>query len=40
MARRAIPYMTIGRLVQFDLQRVKAALARFEIHEVGYRRSG
>lgn len=40
MARRAIPCVKIGRLVRFDLQRVKAGLARFEIHEVGYRYSG
>ena len=40
MARRAIPYMKIGRLVRFDLQRVRTALARSEIHDVGYRCSG
>ena len=36
MARRAIPYIKIGRLVRFDVQKVKAALARFEVRAVGY----
>ena len=36
MARRAIPFIRLpGRLVRFDVAKVKAALARFEIKEVG-----
>jgi excisionase family DNA binding protein len=34
MARRAIPFIKIGRLVRFDVAKVKAALARFEVKEV------
>jgi excisionase family DNA binding protein len=40
MARRAIPYIKVGRLVRFDVQKVKAALARFEVHEVASRYVG
>jgi hypothetical protein len=36
MARHAIPFIRLpGRLVRFDVAKVKAALARFEIKEVG-----
>jgi excisionase family DNA binding protein len=38
MARRAIPFIKIGRLVRFDVSKVKAALARFEVREAGCRR--
>jgi len=40
MAMRAIPFYKLGRLVRFDVARVKAALARFEVREVGYRKGG
>jgi hypothetical protein len=40
MATRAIPFFKLGRLVRFDVARVKAALARFEVREVGYRKGG
>jgi excisionase family DNA binding protein len=35
MARRAIPFVKIGRLVRFDVQKVKVALARFEVRALG-----
>jgi excisionase family DNA binding protein len=39
MAQRRIPFIRISaRLIRFDLERVKAALARYEIKEVGARR--
>jgi excisionase family DNA binding protein len=38
MARRAIPFIKIGRLVRFDVAKVKAALARFEVGAVGDRK--
>ena len=38
MAKRAIPFIKLGRLVRFDVAKVKAALARFEVREVGYGR--
>jgi excisionase family DNA binding protein len=38
MAKRAIPFFKLGRLVRFDVAKVKAALARFEVREVGYRK--
>jgi len=38
MAKRAIPFIKLGRLVRFDVAKVKAALARFEVREAGYRR--
>jgi excisionase family DNA binding protein len=39
MAQRRIPFIRISaRLIRFDLNRVKAALARYEIKEVGARR--
>ena len=38
MAQRRIPFIRISpRLIRFDLNRVKAALARYEIKEVGAR---
>jgi hypothetical protein len=40
MALRIIPFFRIGRVVRFDVARVKAALARFEVREAGYRRGG
>jgi excisionase family DNA binding protein len=41
MARRAIPFLKLpGRLVRFDVAKVKAALARFEVREVGDRKGG
>jgi len=39
MARKAIPYIRLSpRLIRFDLERVKTALARYEVKEVGVRR--
>ena len=39
MAQRRIPFIRISaRLIRFDLNRVKEALARYEIKEVGARR--
>lgn len=35
MAKRAIPFFKLGRLVRFDIAKVKAALARYEVKEVG-----
>lgn len=40
MAKRAIPSFKLGRLARFDVAKVKAALARFEIREVGYQKGG
>jgi excisionase family DNA binding protein len=38
MAQRRIPFIRLSaRLIRFDLERVKAALARYEIKEVGAR---
>jgi excisionase family DNA binding protein len=37
MRRRAIPFIRIGRVVRFDVARVKAALRRFEICAAGDR---
>jgi len=38
MAQRRIPFIRItSRLIRFDLNRVKEALARYEIKEVGAR---
>ena len=38
MAQRRIPFIRISaRLIRFDLNRVKNALARYEIKEVGAR---
>jgi hypothetical protein len=38
MAQRRIPFIrTSARLIRFDLNRVKTALARYEIKEVGRR---
>ena len=34
MAKRAIPFFKLGRLVRFDVAKVKAALARYEVKEV------
>lgn len=34
--KRAVPYMKLGhRSILFDLQKVEAALARYEVKEVG-----
>ncbi len=39
MAQKRIPFIRLSaRLIKFNLQRVKAALARYEIKEVGARR--
>jgi len=38
MAKRAIPFFKLGRLVRFDVARVKTALARFEVRESGSRK--
>ena len=39
MAGRRVPYIRISaRLIRFDLERVKAALTRYEVKEVGARR--
>jgi len=35
MARHVIPFIKIGRLVRFDVQKVKVALARFDVRAVG-----
>ena len=40
MVRRIIPFIRIGRVIRFDVARVKAALARFEVREAGYRMGG
>jgi excisionase family DNA binding protein len=38
IAQKRIPYIRLSaRLIRFDLNRVKAALARYEIKEVGAR---
>jgi excisionase family DNA binding protein len=34
MARRAIPYMKIGRLVRFRIADVERALKRFSVEEI------
>jgi hypothetical protein len=39
MARKQIPFIRISaRLIKFNLGRVKAALARYEVKEIGARR--
>jgi excisionase family DNA binding protein len=39
MAQKRIPFIRLSaRLIRFDLERVKTALARYEIKEVGARR--
>jgi excisionase family DNA binding protein len=39
MAAKRIPFIRLSaRLIKFNLERVKAALARYEIKEVGARR--
>ena len=39
MAERRIPFLRLSaRLIKFNLERVKAALARYEVKEVGARR--
>ena len=39
MAQRRIPFLRLSpRLIKFNLERVKAALARYEVNEVGARR--
>jgi excisionase family DNA binding protein len=39
MAQKRIPFIRLSaRLIRFDLERVKEALARYEIKEVGARR--
>jgi excisionase family DNA binding protein len=39
MAQKRIPFIRLSaRLIKFNLERVKAALARYEIREVGARR--
>lgn len=39
MAQKRIPFLRLSaRLIKFDLERVKAALARYEVKEVGARR--
>ena len=35
MLRRVIPFIRIGRVVRFDVARVKAALRRFEVRPAG-----
>lgn len=40
MARRVIPFIRIGRVVRFDVARVKAALRRFEVAVAGDRKGG
>lgn len=40
MARRVIPFMRIGRIVRFDVARVKAALRRFEVCAAGNGKGG
>jgi excisionase family DNA binding protein len=38
IAQRRIPYVRLSaRLIRFDLERVKGALARYEVKEVGRR---
>jgi excisionase family DNA binding protein len=38
MAQKRIPFLRLStRLIRFNLERVKAALARYEIREVGAR---
>jgi excisionase family DNA binding protein len=39
MAQKRIPFIRLSaRLIRFDLERVKAALARYEVKEAGARR--
>ena len=39
MAEKRIPFIRLSaRLIRFDLERVKAALARYEVKEIGGRR--
>jgi excisionase family DNA binding protein len=39
MAQKRIPFIRLSaRLIKFNLERVKAALARYEVKEVGARR--
>jgi excisionase family DNA binding protein len=39
MAQKRIPFIRLSaRLIKFNLERVKAALARYEVKEVGVRR--
>jgi excisionase family DNA binding protein len=39
MAQKRIPFLRLSaRLIKFNLERVKAALARYEVKEVGVRR--
>jgi excisionase family DNA binding protein len=39
MARKRIPFIRLSaRLIKFNLERVKAALVRYEVKEVGERR--
>jgi excisionase family DNA binding protein len=39
MAQKRIPFLRLStRLIKFNLERVKAALARYEVKEVGARR--
>lgn len=40
MARRVIPFIRVGRLVRFDVARVKAALRQFEVRAAGDRHGG
>ncbi|HEY2626274.1 MAG TPA: hypothetical protein VGI41_05930 [Candidatus Udaeobacter sp.] len=40
MARRIIPFIRIGRVIRFDVARVRAALLRFEVRAVGDRKGG
>jgi hypothetical protein len=35
MVRRVIPYLKIGRLVRFDVEKVRAALGQLEVRAVG-----
>jgi hypothetical protein len=37
MARRVIPFIRIGRVVRFDVARVRSALRRFEVRAAGDR---
>jgi hypothetical protein len=39
MARRVIPFIRIGRVVRFDVARVRAALRRFEVRAAGDRKA-
>jgi len=39
MAQKRIPFLRLSaRLIKFNLERVKAALARYEVREIGGRR--